>query len=449
MKLKREGRRAFITFADLPPNPLSMKELERYRKLGLNVCLLTEDSAKLTRGGQLTEEYRRAIRNIENSGMEVWIRNMHNDPNYFFNPMFKEGSNYGTPYQIEARELTREFSEYARVTGFYMADEPYMYTLEKNPAYPAMDQFDNLVDWKNQYYPDAFFHMNMVPSESYDHFMPRNGEIYDYADFIGFYIDRIVSRLKGGGRSVCLDHYPLRWKGKIDETYLYDLLTAAILTKQYNDSAQETEKATLGICLQTYRFLSPIGEGPLRGIESAEEITFQMYVGMALGCGMFEYFCYRSLEDEELFGILKGDGAERLYAFVKEANDRALGFAERILNFEWKGLFILPGRNRSDNVPAFGRVKELLLRDRGRLLSASAEFDAIAGYFQNEAQEGFMLVNYTDPGEGISNTIDLALDAKNAILRREKGEEISVSCREKLSITLAPGEGCLLIVEKE
>ena len=53
-----------------------------------------------------------------------------------------------------------------------------------------------------------------------------------------------------------------------------------------------------------------------------EEVTFQMYTGMALGARLFEYFCYRSYQ-HEFFGILDPEGNDRIYEAVKTASDRA------------------------------------------------------------------------------------------------------------------------------
>ena len=39
---------SFLTFADLPPNPLSPEALEIYRDLGMNTCILSPFSRSLT-----------------------------------------------------------------------------------------------------------------------------------------------------------------------------------------------------------------------------------------------------------------------------------------------------------------------------------------------------------------------------------------------------------------
>ena len=55
------NKKEFITFADLPPDPLDQDALKTYQELGMNVCILTEDNVLFTKDGQITKEYKQAI----------------------------------------------------------------------------------------------------------------------------------------------------------------------------------------------------------------------------------------------------------------------------------------------------------------------------------------------------------------------------------------------------
>ena len=85
----------FLHLADLPPNPTDRAALTHYRDMGMNVCLLTEDQVKMVADGTVSREYQQAAANIAGCGMQVWIRNMFNDADYFQCPEGKTGSNYG------------------------------------------------------------------------------------------------------------------------------------------------------------------------------------------------------------------------------------------------------------------------------------------------------------------------------------------------------------------
>ncbi len=444
--------RKFIKFADLPPDPMDKEDLKDYKELGMNVCLLTEDDVKMTSDGKLSAAYQEAIRNIEEAGLDVWIRNMYNDPDYFACSAYKTGSNYGSSYEMSARNITTEFRDFSGVTGFYMADEAYMYTLpetvpvswmQKDPhLFASFDKLVKLVEWKNKYYPDKFWHMNHVPGQSWDHYLPRGDRIYDYEDFLTAYTETILKRLKGGGRSICIDNYPLIGEDYIEKDYLYDLLTASAVARRYNAGVDEQDKATFGICLQTFH-AHAILDDRHRDIISAEEITFQMYVGMALGARMFEYFCYHSYEDS-MIGIMDPEGKKRIYDLVKTANARMAGVEEIVCEFHSQGAFVVPGEKCTENTAAFVLAKKLFLTDTD--ISVRADCDTLVGCFERNGQKGYMLVNYTDPKREHENRVTVKLKAARSLCIYSGGTKTILSMKDEgVSIVLKPGDGAFVI----
>lgn len=442
----------FIKMADLPPDPLDHQALEHYKAMGMNVCLLTEDDVKLVENGTLSSDYKKAIQNIADHGMQVWIRNMFNDADYFDCAQKKEGSNYGWAYEMEPRHITEEFQEFPAVTGFYMADEAYMYQLPErvnidwmrpdSAQYASFDQLTKLVDWKNKYYPHGFFHMNHVPSSSWDHYLPRDDHIYGYEDFLTAYTNVILKRLKGCGRSVCLDNYPLIGENYIEKDYLYDLMTAAKVTRAYNAEAAPEDQAIFGICLQTFEAKSMFDDRR-RDIKMPEEVTLQMYTGMALGARMFEYFCYRSYQ-HEFFGILDPDGNDRIYGYVKTANDRA-EFMETVLSqYDSIGAYMVPGSLYSFNTAAMVLAKDLFCQPYE--IAVEGSYDTLVGCFTGENEKGYMLVNYTDPIRQCSSTVTLNCGSIEKLrLFKDGAETVLKPENGTVSVTLEPGN-CAFVV---
>lgn len=427
----------FLRLADLPPNPMDLDALTHYKELGMNVCLLTEDSVKMVSDGTVSGEYQQAIRNISDCGMQVWIRNMFNDADYFQCADGKNGSNYGWHYEMEPRNITGEFQKFPAVTGFYMADEAYMYQLpekvnidwmvKENHLFSSFDQLTKLVDWKNEHYPDAFFHMNHVPGQSWDHYLPRDGKVYNYEDFLTEYANVILKRLKGCSRSLCLDNYPFIGENYMEKDYLHDLMTAAKVTREYNATAAPEDQATFGICLQTFEAKSMFDDRK-RDITMSEEVTLQMYTGMALGARLFEYFCYRSYE-REMFGILDPDGNDRIYHIVKTAGDRAAYLEPILSQYESIGGYMVPGSKYSFNTAAMVMAKDLFCKPYE--IGVEGEYDTLVGCFTGKNEKGYMLVNYTDPirkctstvtlnGNGITN-LKLYQDGSESVLTAENG----------------------------
>ena len=60
----------FIRLADLPPDPMDTDALLHYKNMGFHVCLLTEDDVKLVDHGTVSQDYKNAIRNISDAGMQ-------------------------------------------------------------------------------------------------------------------------------------------------------------------------------------------------------------------------------------------------------------------------------------------------------------------------------------------------------------------------------------------
>lgn len=442
----------FIRLADLPPNPTNADALKHYRELGMNVCLLTEDQVKLVSDGVLSRDYQQAIQNISDAGMQIWIRNMFNDADYFQCEEKKIGSNYGWTYEMDPRNITDEFQKFPAVTGFYMADEAYMYRLpekvsidwmvKENHLFASFDQLTKLVDWKNKYYPDAFFHMNHVPGQSWDHYLPRDGKIYNYEDFLTEYVNVILKRLKGCGRSLCLDNYPFIGENYLEKDYLFDLMTAAKVTRAYNAEAAQEDQAVFGICIQTFEAKSMFDDRK-RDITLPEEVTLQMYTGMALGARLFEYFCYRSY-NREMFGILDPDGNDRIYDIVKAAGDRVAYFEPIISQYDSVGGYMVPGSLYSYNTAAMVMAKDLFCKPFD--IGVESQYDTLVGCLTRGSEKAYMLVNYTDPvrkatsqvtlhGNGVQQ-LRLYKDGKETMLQAENG---------RFTVTLEPGNAALVI----
>ncbi len=436
----------FITVADMPPSPFVPEAVQLYKDLGFTHWILTEDHVPMVENGTLSAGYKSAIESLSEQGFEIWIRNMQNDPEYFQLEETKVGSNYGWGYTLEPRDITTDFAQYASVTGFYMMDEPFQLTREDLPGtadneslHPAFDQLDAMIQWKNEHYPDAFWHVNHVGSGSWDHYPAGT----TYADFIDNYVETVLKKLDGGGRSICMDNYPLAdGGGTIKEAFLSDVLVLAHATKAYNAQAAEGQEATMGICLQTMQDSNL----HLRDITSANDITWQMYTGMAAGARLFEYFCYRSLEGVGLAGIIDMTGEKRIYDYVLEANQRAIPFERIMCAFDWEGMTVNHG-SQSGMENIFEIVEDQLAEDTGVLTKLDSRYDAIVGCFKQNEQDGYMVVNYTAPDLNMTNMITLTFEGcQQALVYTEEGvQQMNLVDNGTIRLTLHAGQAAFVI----
>ena len=456
----------FITIADFPPKLRDdqgyegtwQERLQDYADLGFSTVLLTEDDyaildKKKDANGNYTDEdvlgelngaYKIIIERLISSGLDVWVRNYNNHGDYF-----------------SSKELTTNFQEYGKVTGFYMSDEPFTtndLAINGNQPGVAMDSYGGLITWKNEYYPEDFWHINLVPSDSYNHWENgADGKDGGYGDYIQYYIDNVLKQLTSGGRTVCLDCYPFRETGKngVYTDFLFDLLTAANKTRDYNKTAAEGQKATFGMCVQTYAFYGGSVKTKQRNIVSAEEVTFQLYTGMALGAGMFEYFAYSS-DYSVVNGVGKGydcittTGGEHtsLYNYVKNANDKALKFSKFINAYEWQGATYSAGTAENENATGFAMVDGLTLSgsETGRLTAYSSDYDALIGCFKQNGKDGYMVTNFTDPQNKKTTNVELTFENCTKAAVYMNGKLVTVGLNSgTTTITLLPGNAAFVM----
>lgn len=434
----------FITIADLPPNPF--ESLAEYAALGFTGYILTEDYCSFTENGVITEKYKEAIKSAGEAGLDVYIRNQFNDPEYFVNDddttkrdKYNAGEEIGNYYTIPKRNITTEFKDFAEVKGFYMADEP---------VYDNIKDYGKLIEWYNTNYSESsYFHMNLLPSYA----SAKMLSYHNYGEYVEEFIDKIIKQVKGR-KSVCLDNYPFTetQPNEIRYSYLSDLLLVANANKAYNESAPAGDEGVYGICVQT--FSNPTQTD----ISCKEMVSFQLVTGMAMGAKLFEYFAYNTAPSVGIYGIVN-DGEKRIYDYVKAANDAYLGFYEVLNSFEWQGVttFSAADENNSENSEAFEAVSDILIRDTGVLAKeqSSARLDAIAGCFKKGEQDGYMFVNYSVPMKGRSNTINLCFKGCTEALvytgseNGMKVEKVKLA-GETLRLTLGAGEGAFVIPAK-
>ena len=426
----------FITIADVPPHPVN--ELEDYVNLGFSGYILTEDHVKFTENGKITNGYKAALESLKNKGLDVYIRNQYNDPDYFVNSdtsprtQFNAGGT-SDPYVIPERNITTEFKDYPQVKGFYMSDEP---------DYNKLTRYGKIIDWYNTYYSDTYFHMNLLPSYANQ----QNFAGYGYSGYVKQFVSEIVEKVKGK-KSICLDNYPytLEQPGAVRSSYLSDILLIANTAKAYNDAAADADKAYMGICIQTFK------SSTLADITCPAQVSFQLLTGMAVGSKMYEYFLYGS--GMGMYGIMT-NGEKRIYDHVKTANDKYLGFEKVLNSFDWQGLAAIGAENASDseNAETFEAISDITLKNTGvlSLKKSSSRLDMIVGAFKKGETDGYLAVNYSYPGAGKTNTAKLYFENCSSVLvymGTEEGMKVEkVTLVDGiLRLNLGAGEGAFVI----
>ena len=398
----------------------------------------------------LENSYLTSLENLDNAGLNIWIRNYHNTADYF------------TDGITAALALYKD-----QIDGFYMVDEAF----QTNALLVAAGQESNSTDfasmitireWFNANFADKYFHANHVPITSYDHYTDVNGNTLSAIDAEGYrsflqtyksnYNDVLTS---ASGTSIGFDNYPFthaqgeykygalnlytKFESGIESSYLLNALIAA----------QVAGEDDLSICVQTFE-ATDLEHKVSRDIVSAAEVSLQLYTGMAMGADVFEYFAYNSNGD--FAGILNADGSKRIYDIVKTGNG-ALSFHDVVNTFTWNGIVTSAGTTNSHNTEGFKLVSNMVLADaeNGVFSSVVSSDDAIVGCFTKGSLNGYMVVNFNDPVAVTgNNTVTLTFaDCTRArvytcvdgVLTSQIVDLTDGSC----TVTLAPGSGCFVI----
>ena len=392
--------------------------------------------------------YLTSLQNLDSAGLNVWIRNYHNTPDYF------------------TADLTAALLLYKDVIdGFYMTDEPFQTNaLLQASGQENVTDFESMVtfrDWFNTNFADKYFHINHVPITSYDHYTGVNGEALSavnaegYKKFLQIYKEQFNDLLtSASGASIGFDNYPFihaqgeyggflgfgtTFESGIQSTYLLNCLIAA----------QVAAEDDFGLCVQTFE-ATDLTYDVTRDITSAAEVSLQLYTGMAMGADVFEYFAYNSNGDFN--AIMNQDGSKRIYDIVKEGNG-ALRMHDVINTFTWNGIVTSAGSANSHNTEAFSSVANMVLTNisNGVLNSYSSTDDAVIGCYTKGDLNGYMVVNFNDPVAVTgNNTVSLSFEnctrariytVVDGVLTSELVELTDGSC----TVTLAPGSGCFVI----
>ena len=383
--------------------------------------------------------YLSSIENLDNAGLDVWVRNFTNKTGYFDDAMTK------------ALLLYKD-----TIDGFYMVDEAFQNNalLVKAGQESITTDFDALsadvVGWFNTNFAGKYFHSNHVPISSFDHYgdalTAANADAY--RQFLEIYKDKFNEMVDASGSSIGFDNYPFVREQTVLNSGIYkDYLLNALI------AAQVAGNYDLSVCVQTFEAsgkMEFMGFNTSRDITSAAEVSLQLYTGFAMGADVFEYFAYNATADFK--AIMNQDGTKRIYDIVKEGNE-ALCFADVVNSFTWDGIVTSTGTKNSANGNAFDSVASMVLTNasNGVLNSYSSTDDAIIGCFTKDSLNGYMIVNFNDP-KAVTGDNTVSVSFENCARARVYTEVDGVLTSQivdltngSYTVTLAPGSGCFVI----
>ena len=348
----------------------------------------------------------------EDNGVKIWVQT--------------GSENYNKP-EIIQKVYDANLEQYAAFDGINFYDEP---------GATRFGEIAELIPQFEQNYPDAMFIINLFPSYADGSQLGSGG----FEGYVNNFVNEVLGRINGR-KFLSFDYYPLmrdeeNSKNYILDTWLSDLDTIA-------NAAKFTD-------IETHCFAQTrkIG-GDSRTITSAADVRFQYAVSMTYGFKGISAFMYNAAARPDgswSDGLVTGDRINPEYYYAKEANEEVLKFDHVYLSFDYLGTMPVQASS-STKCQAFMMLRHKLEEIDG-IESVEAEEPAIVGAFRDkEDNRGFMITNYTEPTDEITNTVTVKFEkgiSKARVYR--KGEPTDYDLKDgTLTLDFEPGEGAFVI----
>lgn len=324
------------------------------------------------------------------------------------------------------KEMIQPYRKYESLYGFMIRDEP------NTTLFDAIGYGETIFKAAA---PDLMYYVNLFPVIAGPELM-GGGASVNYNSYISQYMEKVDTDY------LSYDHYPLYMRGT--ETSL----EASFL---YNMDFLKTKIAEEGKDRRLWTFLQSIDFNANRSLTSKGDAAFQAYSFLAFGGDGIQWFCYACpppYDGATYFGEALVDRDMQktdVYNYVSAVNSDIQFLMQYYKNFEWQGFMVNNVNGGEGNFDYISESNNICNSDT--LSAIDSSDDLLVGCFKDkEGREGFMAVNFTDPYDGLSNTVTLTLkDKTRAIVVKNGVKTVEKVNGGKLTFEMNPGEGWFVI----
>lgn len=322
-------------------------------------------------------------------------------------------------------ELIAPYKGYESLAGFMIQDEP------NAMLFDALGFGEKIF---KQAAPDLMFYVNLFPVIALGNVL-GGGTSINYNSYISQYLTKVDTDY------LSFDHYPLYMTGEetsLEASFLYNI---DLLKRKLDEEGKNREY---------WMFLQSIPFNKNRALTSKGDASFQANSFLAYGGDAIQWFCYGSpppFDGQTHFGegmigrdLQKTDA----YSYVQSVNKDMQALMPYYKNFDWKGVMISDVNGGEGN---FAYISDNVLTNNKTLTKIESSDDAFAGVFEDkDGQDGFMVVNFTDPADKITNNVTLNISGKTkAIVITNGVKKIADIKKGKLTLNMQAGEGSFVI----
>ena len=319
----------------------------------------------------------------------------------------------------------------------------------KSPAYcgnfgddePSIDQLER-IKWQAELFKEYTEKAGVENAEMLVNLNPNYvGESSlgsSYREYIDKYFELCAPLLK----YVCFDYYPLR----------KDNTKGSLLRTTYLANLEMLANKCKGTDVDLRAFIQVVGDFTgTRDMTGIADIRFQVYTEMAFGVKQITYYQYGNWNDQEDGGFALLDLSDGTYNWTydlaKKVNNEVHKMEDAYLHYDYDGIMCFSSLGEGVINTNFRSV-EHKMTSHPRIASVENEQDAIIGTFKDDdGNDAFMLVNYTDPYFDLDNRVTIKFNDAKALLMYRFGEQVIVPLDSDGSYTfvLYPGEGRFII----
>ena len=317
-----------------------------------------------------------------------------------------------------------KYAKYDSFAGAIIRDEP------------KISEFDTLRRIKegwDRVFPDKEGFINLNPMvQTYAYLGLNEGENYQE-----HYVRRYVEEVKP--KVLAFDNYPMMVDGWGEPSI------QAMFLKNLESCAEEAKRANLPL----WCFIQALSYNPSTRSPNEAELRYQILTSMAYGVKGYKYFSYWTLDhdgapDTAAMVSKKGEKTDAYYA-AQTINREVLAFDHVYLNYDWEGTMCVLGEGNTKN-KCFSMLSNPL-QSHERIKSVKANQDTVIGTFKDKNNnDAFMVVNFSDPAYGLSDTVELQLKgASKAVCYIQGIRSVVETKKGKLNLQLPPGNGAFVI----
>jgi len=314
------------------------------------------------------------------------------------------------------------------------ADALYGIMIQDEPDASKFDYLGFAYEVFSEAAPDLCFYTNLFPVIALGSQLGGTSSI-TYDTYIAQYLEKIKTPY------ISYDHYPLFSDGSDTSIEASFLQNMEIIRKAIEDEGEDRKMWT---------FLQSMSYGARnRALESVGDATFQAFSFMAYGGDGIQWFCYACpppFDGATYFGnnapINRNYEKTDAYYYVKTANSYVQAMMPWYKNFKWQGVMTTSEDGGEGN---FERIEKM--KGTNTLTKVEGTEDALVGIFKDkDGRDGYMVVNFTDPADKLTNTVTLSVKGVHNAIVVLNGKKTTVPVEKgKITLQLKEGEGCFVI----